>query len=127
MPPRAGQLDQISEAIGRLEGRFEGVERYIHDNRHAVANNSQKIDGLGVQITKEIAAAEARIAASVSTAIERVEARIQTIDDRVTVLEKIKERETGARGLAMWFVQSPLIAWIFAAAVVIAAWWRGDR
>jgi hypothetical protein len=62
MPPRAGgQLDEISQAIGRLSGQVEGIEKYIHDKRHDDANVSQKVDGLGTQITREVARMKAEL------------------------------------------------------------------
>ena len=63
MPPARsnGQLDEISEAIGRLDGRFEGVEQYIHQHNHDVRDISQKIDALGHAMAKDIAAVEARM------------------------------------------------------------------
>lgn len=122
-----GQLDQISEAIGEIRGTVAGIERYIHDKRHDDKQVSMKIDGLGAQFSRDIATAEAKINASMSTALERVEARIQTIDERVIILERIRERETGARGIVVWILQSPLIGWLAALALAVAAWWKGTR
>jgi len=119
LPPRSGQLDQISEAIGEIRGTVAGIERYIHEERHGVRNLSQKVDGLSAQLSRDLAAAKGEIAASLSTAIERVEARIQTIDDRVTVLERLGERESGARGVLKTIFESPLLAWLFAGAVAV--------
>lgn len=124
MPPRAGQLDEISEAIGEIRGTVAGIERYIHEERHGLRNLSQEVKGLSSQISREIATAKAEINASMTTALERVEARIATIDERVIILERIRDRETGARGLALWFLQSPLIGWIAAASILFAQWWK---
>jgi chromosome segregation ATPase len=127
MPPRAaGQLDQISEAIGEIRGTVAGIERYIHEERHGVRNLGQKVEGLSSQMSREIAAAKGEIGATLSTAIERVEARIQTIDDRVSALESSRQREEGARGFLVWFLQSPLVGWLAAAALFAAAWWKGQ-
>jgi len=121
-----GQLDQISEAIGEIRGTVSGIERYIHEERHGVRNLSQKVDGLSAQLSRDLAAAKGEIGASLTTAIERVEARIQTIDDRVSVLERGRERDTGAKGVIVWLLQSPLIGWIVAAILFFAAWWKGQ-
>lgn len=121
-----GQLDQISEAIGEIRGTVAAIERYIHEERHGVRNLSQKVEGLSSQFSRDIAAAKGEIGASLATAIERVEARIHTIDERVAILERTKERETGARGLIAWLLQSPLVGWMFAAAVLVATWWKGN-
>jgi len=57
LPPRSGQLDQISEAIGEIRGTVAGIERYIHEERHGVRNLSQKVDGLSAQLSRDLAAA----------------------------------------------------------------------
>jgi archaellum component FlaC len=124
MAEQSGQLDQISEAIGEIRGTVGGIERYIHQERHGLRNLSQEVKSLSSQVSREIATAKAEINASMTTALERVEARIATIDERVTILERIRDREYGARGLALWFLQSPLIGWLAAAIVIFAAWWK---
>lgn len=106
MPPRQapGALDQISEAIGELRA-------YVHEHRHGVNNISQKIDALGVKISRDMAAVEARI-----------EIRIDAIEVRLANLERADAKRDGATSLAKWFVQSPLFAWLTAAAVVAWTW-----
>lgn len=126
MPPRAGQLDQISEAIGEIRGTVAGIEKYIHEERHGVRNLSAKVDGLSTQFSRDLAAAKGEIGAQLATALERVEARIATIDERVSVLERNRERETGARGVLVWLLQSPLIGWLAAAILLVAGWWKGE-
>lgn len=127
MPGRSGQLDEISEAIGEIRGTVAGIERYIHEERHGVRNLSQKVDGIGALISREVASAKAEINANIATTVERIEARMQTIDDRVSMLETKRQREEGARGLAVWFLQSPLVGWIAAALLAFVAWWKGIR
>jgi len=126
MPPRQGQLDQISQAIGQLEGRFDGIERYMHDREHGINNLSMKIDGLATKFSSDLAAAKAEINGTLSTAIERVEARIATIDERVSALETVKAKESGAKGVIVWLLQSPLIGWVVAAILFFTAWWKGQ-
>jgi hypothetical protein len=120
MPGRVGQLDQISEAIGEIRGTVAALGRYIHEERHGVRNLTAKVDGLSTQVSRDIAAAKGEISATVSTALERVEARIATIDERVSALETIKDQEKGAKGILVAVLQSPVLAWVFAVAVV--AW-----
>jgi DNA-binding FrmR family transcriptional regulator len=110
-----GQLDQISEAIGRLNGQIDGIEKYIHDKRHDDANVAQKVEALGTRITRDIAAVEGRI-----------EGRIKAMDDRLVALELAQSREAGAKNLAVWLLQSPLIGWIAAAVMFAAVWWKGQ-
>jgi hypothetical protein len=38
MPPRLGQLDQISQAIGRLEGKVDALDHYTHEREHNIDN-----------------------------------------------------------------------------------------
>ena len=111
----AGQLDEISQAIGRLAGQIEGIERYMHDREHGLNNLATKVEALGTRITRDIAAVEGRI-----------EGRIKAMDDRLVALELQQSREAGAKNVIVWLLQSPLIGWIAAAALFFAAWWKGS-
>ncbi len=113
MPPR--QLDEISEAIGRLSGQIEALDRYTHEREHGINNLAQKVEALGTRITRDIAAVEGRI-----------EGRIKAMDDRLLVLELAQQRQAGAKNLATWVLQSPLIGWIAAAVMFAAVWWKGQ-
>lgn len=125
MTTRPGQLDEISQAIGRLSGQVEGIERYMHDREHGLNNLSQKVDGLSSKFSSDIASAKGEISATLSTAVERMEARIQTIDDRVGALETIKDQQKGAKTAIGWLLQSPLIGWLVAATLFLTEWWKG--
>lgn len=107
--PRPGQLDEISEAIGLVKGQLAGIERYMHEREHGLNNLAQKVDGLGIRITRDIAAVEGRI-----------EGRIKAMDDRLLALERAQARETGARSVVLWLVRNPLVSFLIGAAV--AAW-----
>lgn len=113
MPPRSGQLDQISQAIGQLEGRFDGVEQYIHDRRHDDNNVSQKIDALSGQITREVSRMKAEL-----------QVQLEAISARVTKLEDAAAQQRGAKNLAVWFLQSPLVGWIAAGLIAFTALWK---
>lgn len=110
MPVRAGQLDEISEAIGELKGAFKAIDKYIHDEKHGVKDLSAKVDGLAAHITREVVGVEARIDA-------RYEARIQA-------LEVWKQQQTGAKNLIAWCLQSPFVGWIAAGVVAFLALWK---
>jgi uncharacterized protein YoxC len=114
-PPRNGQLDQISEAIGELKGSVQAVERYVHDWRHSINNLTQKVDGVGTLVSREVAALEARI-----------ETHLSSMDQRIARLEAVQQQQAGAKNLATWFFQSPLIAWIAAAALFVAAYFTRE-
>lgn len=110
-PPRSGsgQLDEISQSIGRLEGLVEGVEKYIHEKRHDDKQVSMKIDGLGTRITRDIAAVEGRM-----------EGRMKVMDDRILNLEITRQREAGARSFALGAVRhGPTIITVLATMIIV--------
>jgi hypothetical protein len=109
MALRPGQLDEISEAIGRLSGQVESLDRYTHEREHGLNNLAQKVEGLGIRITRDIAAVEGRI-----------EGRIKAMDDRLLALERIQQRESGARSVVALILKSPALGWLVGAA--ITAW-----
>lgn len=113
-PPRLGQLDEISQAIGHLSGQVEALDRYTHDREHGINNLAQKVEALGTRITRDIAAVEGRI-----------QGQIKAMEDRLLAVERSQSREDGAKNLAVWFLQSPLIGWIVAGLLFFAAWWKG--
>lgn len=103
-----GQLDEISQAIGRLSGQVESLDRYTHEREHGIRDLSSKIDGVGALISREVTKL-------------RVELRndIDQLSKRVDKLEETQAQTTGAKNLAVVFMQSPLIAWLFAIAVLV--------
>jgi septal ring factor EnvC (AmiA/AmiB activator) len=115
-PQRSGQLDQISQAIGRLEGKVDGLDQYTHEREHNIANLSQKVDGLSAQISREVARMKAEL-----------QVQLDAIDRRVAALEGVAREQKGARNLIVWTLQSPLIGWIAAGVIAFAAWWKGSR
>jgi hypothetical protein len=114
VPPRSGQMDEISQAIGRLEGSVKSVESYVHDGRHGVNNLSQKVDGLGNRITRDIAALEAKI-----------QIRMDSMDERIIQLERSNLQTTTAKNIGFAVLQSPVVGWAFALASLFVAWWKG--
>jgi septal ring factor EnvC (AmiA/AmiB activator) len=113
MAAREGQLDEISQAIGRLSGQVDSLDRYTHEREHSINDLVQKVEALGTRITRDIAAVEGRI-----------EGRIKAMDDRIVALELAKQREAGAKNLVVWLLQSPLIGWLAAAVLFFAALWK---
>jgi len=108
----AGQLDEFSQAIGKLIGQVESLDRYTHEREHGINNLSQKVEALGTRITRDIAAVEGRI-----------EGRIKAMDDRLIALEKAQQQVMGAKNMLVWVIESPLIGWLAAVAVGALAWW----
>jgi hypothetical protein len=97
-------LGQIREDIGELRGSVKSIETYVHESRHGTNNLSQKIDALAVRLSTDIASVEARM------------------DSRMIALEKTSAGDARARSIVTVVLQSPLLAWIFAAAVVFWTW-----
>lgn len=120
MPPRSGQLDQISEAIGELKGSVKSVEKYVHEGRHGVNNLSQKVDAMRVGIGKDMAAVEAKVDA-------KIDAFISETNKRLAAVEAVLQQQAGAKNLAVTFLQSPLVAWLFAIAVVAWTTLKGPK
>ncbi|MGH6659729.1 MAG: hypothetical protein ACREBP_01020, partial [Sphingomicrobium sp.] len=108
MPPRpyVGALDEISRMLGELSA-------YVHEGRHGVNNLSTKFDALALDIAKRVEIMKSEISL-----------RLDSMDDRLTALETAASENKGARNLASWFVQSPLFAWLAAAAVVAWSWMK---
>lgn len=117
MPPRStGQLDEISEAIGRISGQVESLDRYTHEREHGLNNLAQKVDGLSTQITREVSRMKAEI-----------QVQLEAINARVTKLENSAAKQAGAKNLAVWILQSPLIGWIAAGILFFIAWARSVK
>lgn len=95
----SGQLDEISAAIGRLEGLLEGVNQYIHENKHEVANVSQKLEALGAKITGDMAAVE-----------ERMRVRFELAETRLSRLEQLRSKDDGVRSVWIEILKSPIVA-----------------
>lgn len=115
MPPRSGQLDEISEAIGRIGGQLDSLERYTHEREHGLNNLSQEVKALSGQITREVSRMEAKI-----------QIQIDATNARVKILEDRSAQETGAKNLVVWVFQSPLVGWVVAAVMFFMTWWRGQ-
>lgn len=104
------QLDEISQSIGKLIGQVEGIEKYIHGERHAVNNLSQKVDALGVNIMRDIAAVEARI-----------DEKIEAMKARMADLEQDRAQRQGGMSVVQAILKSPLIGWLVGGALAVWA------
>lgn len=89
-PARSTQLDELERAIGRLEGKFDGLDRYTHEREHGINNVSQKIDALTVKFGADLAALEAKM------------------DSRLRTLELGNNEMTTGRRIAVWIVQTAI-------------------
>jgi len=100
-PGRSTQLDELERAIGRLEGKFDGLDRYTHEREHGINNVSQKIDALTVKFGADLAALEAKM------------------DSRLRTLELGNSEMTTGRKIVLWVVQTVLTA-VMAIAAILA-------
>jgi septal ring factor EnvC (AmiA/AmiB activator) len=116
MAARPGQLDEISEAIGRLSGQVDSLDRYTHEREHGLNNLTQKVDGLSAQITREVARMKAEL-----------QVQLDAMDRRIASLEAVNNQNAGAKNLAVLILKSPLVGWIAAAALALAIWWKGAK
>lgn len=92
------------------------MNAYIHEGRHGVNNLSTKFDALALDIAKRVEIMR-----------NEISLRLDAIDSRVAKLEATDQRATGARHVVVWFLQSPLFAWVTAAAVVVWAALKDPR
>jgi hypothetical protein len=104
--PAARQLDEISMKLGELTA-------YNHEHRHGVANLSMKMDGLSVDVSRQIAALEAKLTVRMEESHTGLSARIQA-------LEAESHRRSGATSLVNVLLKSPALGWLVGAA--ISAW-----
>lgn len=101
-----GQLDEISQAIGELKGRFAGIEQYIHDKRHEDNNVSQKIDGIGAQIAREVG----RLKGEIQGDIASFRNEIEKLAVRVAKLESARQHDEGVKSVWVELLKSPIVA-----------------
>jgi prefoldin subunit 5 len=114
MPPRTGQLDEISEAIGRLSGQVEALDRYTHEREHNIANLSQKVDGVSSLITREVARMKAEL-----------QVQLDAMDRRIAALEASSQQQIGARSVVALVLKSPALGWIMLAIAFMLATVKG--
>lgn len=98
---RGNGFDQISMMFGELKGSVAEIEKYVHEGRHGINNLSQKLDGMAVRLAADLAAVEARM------------------DSRLRKLEESAAGDQRARNITTVILQSPVVAWLFAIAVVL--------
>lgn len=124
MPARAtsdaGKLDEISLRIGELSG-------YVHEHRHGVNNLSAKFDAVALDMTRRVEALDVKMTIRIDEINANLTTKLEAANARIGVLENIQERQKGARNLAAWLIQSPVIAWLVALAGLVAAFWTGTK
>ena len=104
--PSSGQLDEISQAIGRLEGAVQSIDRYAHDREHSIANLSTKVDGIGSQIAREVG----RLKGEIQGDIASFRNEIEKLAVRVAKLESARQHDDGAKSVWVEILKSPIVA-----------------
>jgi hypothetical protein len=124
MAPRgsadAGKLDEISLRIGELSG-------YVHEHRHGVNNLSAKFDAVALDMTRRVGALDVKMTIRIDEINTNLTTKLELANARIGVLEAIQEQQKGARRLAAWLLQSPVIAWLVALAGFLAALWSRGK
>ena len=124
MPARgtsdSGKLDEISLRIGELSG-------YVHEHRHGVNNLSAKFDAVALDMTRRVEALDVKMTIRIDEINANLTTKLEAANARIGALESIQDQQKGARKLASWLLQSPLVAWLAALAGLIAAYWSGSR
>jgi hypothetical protein len=115
-----GQIHQISEAIGRMEGKIESIDRYNHEREHGIRDLSQKMDGVGALVSREVA----RLKGELQVDLSELKNDVERLNVRVAAVESVQQQQAGAKNLVTWFLQSPLIGWIAAAILFFIGWWK---
>lgn len=111
-PPRAGQLDQISESIGEIRA-------YVHASQHDVRELKQMVNGLDASTVKRHGDLKAEVGERIDRGLETMRSEIAIIAARVAILEENRARQAGGAGVWKW-----LAATAVAVAAAIAGWWR---
>ena len=106
MPSRANPLADpaAAEAIGEVRGQ-------LRELIHSVNNQGMQNEAIGKALAK----------------LESVPDQLAKIENRLTQLETDKHRRDGAMGLGGALLRSPLLAWVFAAAVIAWTWVKDGR
>ncbi len=112
-------IDDISVAIGRLQGSVEGIEAYIHDKRHEENNLPMVIDGVRTRLSREFKEAIAAIGMQIQQDAASNKAEIEGVKARVTLLEMKDARQDGALRSFDWLIRNPLVGWIIGAGAAL--------
>lgn len=131
MAPR--KPSDLGERVASLAAGFEQFEKYSHERWHKLNNDLQPIVALPRDLSKlegrlrgEMSAYaksfEQAVSDAIEKAIEPINENISTLRADVDELKGWRRQQTGERGIIKAIAESPLVAWIFAAAVMLWAW-----
>lgn len=104
-----GHDNQNAMILGEMRGQLREVV-------HGLNNMSQKFDGL----TREVVQLSA-----LATIVGKLEAVVEALDIRIKTLETHQSKQTGSTDTLKTILASPLLPWLFFAAVMIYAALKG--
>jgi hypothetical protein len=113
-----GQLDEISQAIGR-------VDAYVHEYRHGINNIAQQISAMELASEKRHTTLKLELKAELRESNEAIRTDLATIASRVAKLEEARLRHEGAVGVFAWFAQHWPFATVAAGLAAFIAWATG--
>lgn len=102
MPTRAPSDPDTAMLLGEMKGQLREL---VHQGN----NQAMKNDAVARALTK----------------LESIPDDITEIKNRLTALETERNRRDGALGLGGAMLRSPVLAWLFAAGVIVLEWLRG--
>lgn len=126
----------LGERVSRIEATVTGMDRYAHEKWHDLNNTLTPLVQLPERMAREMAkmqgAVEGQISGvsrdlerAISTAIEKalapVNATLASLEGRVAQLEMKDSQQTGAKNVINYFLKSPLVGWLTAGALALAA------
>lgn len=107
-------MAELGERVAALDARFESFERYEHDRWHKLANDLQPLIGLPVQMARDIGklegSLERTVAEAVGKAVQPVSDEVAALRADVEALKASSHQFSGARMLAVWFIQTVVAA-----------------
>jgi predicted extracellular nuclease len=118
MPPRAGQLDQISESIGEIRA-------YVHTGRHDISNLTQIVTAQDAAQVKRHADLKEEVSRQIKEGLETMRVEIAAVAVRVARLEESRSRQEGQLSVWQWLVNRWPVAPIIAAILAFIAWANG--
>jgi hypothetical protein len=127
-------VSELGERIAALSASFEAEKEYQHERWHKLDNDLTPVVNLPEKLTREIGRLqgifdgkistvtreiERSITAAVEKAIEPLNVEVIDLKTRVSALETAQVADKTAKGVLVWFLQSPLIGWLFAVGVIL--------
>jgi uncharacterized membrane protein len=130
MPMRgSGQLDEISQAIGR-------VDAYVHEFRHGTNELKAMVNGaevaaekrhvtLKLELSSQLERGLDSVRADMAKGLDALRADLRGIDNRVSDLEKTRIRQEAQISTWAWIIDKWPFAALAAVLSTVVAWANG--